>query len=68
MFLAAGAAFAAAAGADARRVRLRDRLPRRALLPRGTADADRAGYSGDGAELPGLNYLAGPLLGMRRSY
>ena len=35
----------------ARRVRLRQGVPRRALLPRGPAHADRADQPGDGAEL-----------------
>ncbi|UMG91267.1 acyl-CoA dehydrogenase family protein [Nocardioides sp. TF02-7] len=37
--------------ADPRRHGLRPGVPRRALLPRGTADADRAGEPGDGPQL-----------------
>ena len=52
-WLCAEAGFYAAdvGAADARRVRLRQGVPRRALLPRGPAHADRADQPGDGAEL-----------------
>ena len=39
--------------ADPRRLRLREGVPRRALLPGGAADAHRAGQPGDGPQLPG---------------
>src|SRR5215469_1570540 len=40
-------------GADARRLRLRHRVPRRAILARSTTATDRAAAAGDGAQLPG---------------
>ena len=43
--------------ADPRRHGLRRGVPRRAVLPRGPADEDRAHQPGDDPELPGVAYL-----------